>query len=259
MGLHDAKVSHRNYGTNPTLGANQGLGFAIAQVFSQSSKAYTILVGSRNLARGQEAVTRLLGKKANPKSTIETVEIDVSSTESIAAALDKISKDHGHLDILVNNAGVGLAPNFNSAKRDDWRFIFEVNVFGVMDLTQSAFPLLQKSADPKVVLVTSNMGSITRAAGGIIPVGAAGSPYAASKAAINMMLANWQHTQMDVRFWAICPGLCATEFYGDHTKQHGRDPVEAADIVRQCVEGQREDGVGKVSWEEGGKTGIYDW
>lgn len=97
------------------------------------------------------------------------------------------------------------------------------------------------------------------ARGGHVPIGAAGSPYAASKAAINMMVANWVHTQKDVRFWAVCPGLCATEFGGDFTKQYGRDPGEGAEVVRQCVEGERDGDVGRVVFEEKGVRGVYDW
>lgn len=240
-------------------GANQGLGFSIAQVFSESKHPYTILIGSRNLTRGQEAVKKLAAIKTNDESVLSPIQIDVTDSSSIAAIVEKISSKYGRLDVLVNNAGTGFGPKGGADKRDDWRTIFEVNVFGVMELTHSAFPLLQKSSDPKVIVVSSNMGSISKAADGHVPIGSTGSPYAASKAAINMMVANWNHTQKDVKFWAICPGLCATNFGGDFTLQNGRDPKIGADIVRQCVEGEREDQVGKFAYEEDGKRGVYDW
>jgi NAD(P)-dependent dehydrogenase (short-subunit alcohol dehydrogenase family) len=237
------------------VGANQGIGFSIAKTLSQSKTAYTILVGARDPTRGSEAVSKLLATKTNAQSTISTIEVDLTSSQTIEAALATISKDYGRLDVLVNNAGlIGSAET-----RDDWRSIFEVNVFGTMELTQRAFPLLEKSSDPKVVVLTSNMGSITMARGGHVPVGAAGSPYSASKAAINMMVANWVHTQKNVRFWAVCPGLCATEFGGDFTKTYGKDPMLGADVVRQCVEGEREEDVGRVAYEEDGKRGVYEW
>jgi NAD(P)-dependent dehydrogenase (short-subunit alcohol dehydrogenase family) len=130
-----------------------------------------------------------------------------------------------------------------------------------MELTISAFPLLGKSSDPKVIVVTSSVGSITMSANGAVPMGVPGWPYAASKSAINMMLAQWVQSQKNMKFWAVCPGLVATEFGGDFTKNYGRPAKEAADIVRQCVEGERESGIGKVSWEQEqlGGTGIHPW
>lgn len=240
--------------THPS-GANQGIGFHIAQVLSQSKTPYTILVGARDPTRGSEAVSKLLTTKTNSESTISTIEVDLNTSQTINAAIDTISKDYGRLDVLINNAG----RNGNSQTRDDWRAIFEVNVFGTMELTQRAFPLLEKSSDPKVVVLTTNMGSISMARGGHVPLGEAGSPYSASKAAINMMVANWVHTKKGVRFWAVCPGLCATEFGGEFTKQYGKDPKLGADVVRQCVEGERDEEVGRVVYEEDGKRGFYEW
>ncbi|KAF1957098.1 putative short chain dehydrogenase [Byssothecium circinans] len=243
-------------------GANQGIGFAAAEVFAQSKQGYHILVGSRNATRGEEAVSKLLERRTNADSNIATLTLDVSSSESIKAAIETISTRYGKLDVLVNNAGVLYGPTGTSDKRDDWRYIFEVNVFGVMDLTISAFPLLRKSSNPKVVMVTSNMGSLTMVANGHVPIGAMGSPYSASKAAFNMMMLNWVHTQKDIKFWGFCPGLVATEIGGEFTRNNGRPAKEAADLVRQCVEGEREDGQGKISWEQAdlpGGTGIYPW
>lgn len=242
-------------------GANQGLGYAVAETFSQSKNPYNILVGSRNEARGHEAVTKLVKSKSNDKSTISTIQIDVASSDSITAALHRISKEHGRLDILVNNAGIFGAPGkmWNSTSRPDWQTIFEVNVFGAIELVETAFPLLRKSSSPRVIVVTSNMGSISKVANGHVPCGPVGAYYSASKAAINAMVANWSQTQKDINFWAACPGLVATEFGGDFTKQHGRDPKDAADIVRKCAEGEKEDVVGSMIWEQDGKSGVYEW
>ncbi|KAF2635424.1 NAD(P)-binding protein [Massarina eburnea CBS 473.64] len=243
-------------------GANQGIGYSIAEVFSQSKTPYTILIGARNPTRGEEAVSKLSALKTNPGTAIAQVTVDVTSSESIKSAIETISTKYGRIDILVNNAGIMFGPTGGSDQRTDWRHIFEVNVFGVMELTISAFPLLRKSSDPKVVVVSTSMGSLGKVANGHVPIGAMGSPYASSKAAINMMMLNWVHTEKDIRFWAICPGLVSTEFGGEFTRTNGRPAKEAADIVRQCVEGEREDGVAKFSWDQKelpGQTGIYPW
>jgi NAD(P)-dependent dehydrogenase (short-subunit alcohol dehydrogenase family) len=246
---------------NLRVGANQGLGFATAEIFSQSKHPYTILVGTRDQTRGEEAATKLLSTKLNDKTIISTIHIDVASSESISSALDKINTDHGRLDILVSNAGIFGAPGktWNSTTRPDWHTIFEVNVFGAIELVETAFPLLRKSPSPRVIVITSNMGSISKVANGHVPCGPVGAYYSSSKAAINAMVANWSQLQKDIKFWATCPGLVATDFGGDFTKQHGRDPKEAAEIVRKCAEGEKEDGVGLMIWDQDGKSGVYEW
>lgn len=185
----------------------------------------------------------------------------MASSESITSALDKIAKDYGRLDILVSNAGIFGAPGktWNSTTRSDWRAIFEVNVFGAIELVEIAFPLLLKSPSPRVIVVTSNMGSISKVADGHVPCGPVGAYYSSSKAVIDAMVANWNQTQKDIKFWAACPGLVATDFGGNFTKQHGRDPKEAADIVRKCAEGEKEDVVGLMIWDQDGKSGVYEW
>lgn len=230
-------------------------------MFSQSKQPYIILIGSRDLSRGQEAAGKLSNSKTNDETTISAIEIDVASSESIAGALENITTNCGRIDILVNNAGIFGAPGktWNSTTRPDWRVIFEVNVFGAMELVELAFPLLRKSSAPRVVVVSSNMGSISKVAEGHVPTGPAGAYYSSSKAAINAMVANWSQLQKDIKFWAVCPGLVATEFGEDFTKQHGRDPKDAAAIVRMCAEGEKEDVVGKFIWDQDGNSGVYEW
>ncbi|KAJ4295551.1 hypothetical protein N0V90_007564 [Kalmusia sp. IMI 367209] len=242
-------------------GANQGLGFGIAEVFARSEHPYTILVGARDQTRGEEAAAKLLNAKTNDSTTISFIQIDLTSSESIVNALEKVDTEYGRIDTLVNNAGIFGAPGkmWNSTSRPDWRAIFEVNVFGAIELIELAFPLLRKSTSPRVIVLTSNMGSITKVSEGHVPCGAVGAYYSSSKAAINAMVANWTQLQKDIKFWAVCPGLVATEFGGDFTKQNGRDPKDAADIVRKIAEGKKEDVVGRTIWEQDGKSGVYEW
>jgi NAD(P)-dependent dehydrogenase (short-subunit alcohol dehydrogenase family) len=241
---------------NIIVGANQGIGYYIAQALSQSKKPYQIIVGARNPERGNQAVTKLQATKSNENSTITTIPIDVSSHDSIVAAADTVSKTIGHLDILVNNAGIW---GDNNSTREDWARVFDTNVFGTVDTFHIFLPLLLKSSDPKHIIVSSSMGSITMAEQAPRhPLATTASAYRASKAAVNMVLAEITKNVDGLRSWGVDPGLCATEFGGDYTRNKGRDPREAGDIARQCIEGERDDCVGKVVWEENG-TGVRPW
>ena len=92
-----------------------------------------------------------------------------------------------------------------------------------------------------------------------MPTGAVGAYYSASKAAINAMVANWSQTQKEIGFWAVCPGLVGTEFGGEFTRANGRDVREAAEVVRKCVEGEKEGVRGRFIWEQDGEEGVYEW
>lgn len=243
-------------------GANQGIGYYIAELLSQSKTQYHILVGARNPTRGSDAVAGLLASKTNEASTISTIEVDIASHDSIAAAAAKVSEKYGHLNILINNAAFietwGGASSVDTTS--EWRRVFETNVVGTADMTHTFLPLLQKSSDAKVVIVTSSMGSISMMeAAPAHPMVTTASPYSASKAAINMVMVQWAKNLKGIRLWGIDPGLCATEFAGEYSRTKGRHPREGAEIARQCVEGEREDAVGKVVFEQYGETGVRPW
>ncbi|KAF2737065.1 NAD(P)-binding protein, partial [Polyplosphaeria fusca] len=246
------------------LGANKGIGYCVALLLAQSKTPYTILVGCRDLSRGDEAVAKLATSRTNPDTNIAALEIDINSHDSIVTASKNIESSYGGLDYLVNNAAVMSAAG-EVASLTDWRAVFETNVFGTVDCTTLLLPLLSKSATPKIVFVSSSMGSIAMAeAAPPHPLANGPTPYRASKAALHMVMAEWipqlrRDMGHKIKVWGVDPGLCATEFAGEYSLSKGRDPREGADIVRQCLEGQREDCMGKVVWEEGGQTGTRSW
>ncbi|MEU2714372.1 SDR family oxidoreductase [Streptomyces sp. NPDC007205] len=115
---------------------------------------------------------------------------------------------YGRLDILVNNAGTTrIVPldDLDAADATVWRDIFDVNVFGVWQLTTAAVPYLRKSESAAIVNVSSV--SATRALGSSIP-------YAVSKAALNH-LTRLLATQLGprIRVNAVAPGLIDTPWY----------------------------------------------
>ncbi|KAF2260552.1 NAD(P)-binding protein [Lojkania enalia] len=240
-------------------GANQGIGFSISELLSQSKMSYTILVGARNASKGIDAVSQLNTIKINPNAKIVPFLVDLNSHESIVSAVDKVSTDYGRLDILINNAAIGSANGGQqTSDRTEWQKVFETNVFGTVDLTHAFLPLLQKSPDPKIVVVTSTFGTIaaTEAAD---PLFVEASPYKASKAAINMVLVEWNKLLKGIKVWGVCPGLCATDLAGEFTRKNGQDPRKGAVVVQQCIEGERENLRGKMVFEQDGEWGTRPW
>ncbi|KAJ7607467.1 NAD-P-binding protein [Roridomyces roridus] len=112
---------------------------------------------------------------------IETLQLDVSQTDSVKAARDAVASiTGGTLNILVNNAGLGKPPGCSvpatDLDLDDVKTVYEANVFGPMRMVQEFAPLLIASSEGRIV----NIGSMA----GIMPV-PFGSAYNSSKAALH--------------------------------------------------------------------------
>jgi NAD(P)-dependent dehydrogenase (short-subunit alcohol dehydrogenase family) len=192
-------------------GANKNIGLETALQLLQ--QGYYIYLGSRNLDNGLEAVEKL---KAESLSNLEAIQIDVSNDESVKAARVEIGKKTEILDVLINNAGIsGGSPQTTNTDLAVFKQVFDTNLFGVVRVTQAFMDLLQKSTQPRIVNVTSGMGSLTlhndptwkfydfKAA-----------VYNPSKAALNMYTIVLAYELRDTAFKvnAVDPGYTATDF-----------------------------------------------
>lgn len=218
-------------------GANQGIGFAVAQQLLGSGK-YHVLVSARNSSNAQAAVQQLL-TEAVDKNSVTPIILDVTDDSSIEAAAEKVRDEFGHLDILINNAGIGTSSG--KAVRDQFREIFEVNVYGVVAVTEAFLPLLKASSfsDKRVVNVTSGLGLITMAGKKDYAFNANAwyaLDYRSSKAALNMITAaqSIKFASDKIAVIAAAPGMCRTRFTGGQGKKEASDGAKV--IVRAATE-----------------------
>jgi NAD(P)-dependent dehydrogenase (short-subunit alcohol dehydrogenase family) len=213
-------------------GANKSIGFETARQLLKQE--YYIYLGSRNLENGLEAVEKL---KAEGLTNLEAIQIDVSNDESVAAARVEIGKKTEVLDVLINNAGI--LGGMNQTTNTDlavFKQVFDTNLFGVISVTQAFMDLLQKSAQPRIVNVTSGLASLTLhndPTWKYYNVKAA--IYNTSKAALNMYTITLAYELRDTAFKvnAVDPGFTATDF-----NQHsGSGTVEdaAARLVKYAT------------------------
>lgn len=107
-------------------GANSGLGKFAAR--SLLDAGFRVVGTSRNTAALEH----------NPGVTF--VELDVTQDESVAAAVDAVIAQFGRIDVLVNNAGMGLAGASEENSIAQSRRLFDINVFGVMRMTNAVLP-----------------------------------------------------------------------------------------------------------------------
>lgn len=205
-------------------GANKGIGFEVVKQLAQYG--FYVYLGSRNLESGLSAREKL---NAEGIDNIEAVQLDVADPGSIQAARNTIGLKTRVLDVLINNAGIsgGLQQSALASPVDQFRSVFETNLFGVIGVTQAFMDLLKGSIAPRIVNVSTSMASLALAAdldNSNYPVRYAA--YQSSKSALNMYTVNVAYELRDTAFKvnAVCPGWTKTDFTG----QQGTSTVEEA-------------------------------
>jgi NAD(P)-dependent dehydrogenase (short-subunit alcohol dehydrogenase family) len=223
-------------------GANQGVGLQVAKELV--ANGVTVLVGSRDFARGQAAASGI-GQGAI------ALQLDVTNSASIAAAAQRIGEEFGRLDLLVNNAAISNTrkgpvslqeyaetSRASNASLDEVRAVWETNVFGVLAVYQAMLPLLRASSDARIVNVSSGVGSLTTNADPAFPFHAMFGPvYPASKAALNAvtlaMMIELESTAIKVNL--VSPAFTSTNLNG----YAGTESVEdgSREVVRVALLG----------------------
>ena len=192
-------------------GANKGIGFETAKQLAQLD--YFVYLGSRDKAKGLDVINRL---KELGISNVECIEIDVTDIHSVKQARQELESKIETLDVLINNAGIaGIMPqNISTGKMENLRNIFETNFFGAVQTSQQFIPLLQKSTEPVIVNVSSELGSLTIHNKRQNPNYDFFDAYSCSKTALNaftVMLANeFRNTNFKIN--SVTPGYTATDF-----------------------------------------------
>ncbi|HEV7322272.1 MAG TPA: SDR family NAD(P)-dependent oxidoreductase [Ensifer sp.] len=240
-------------------GANKGIGLQIAKDLAK--RGLTVLVGSRDLAKGEVAAATVSPDAA-------AIQIDVTDAASIASAADRIRDTYGRLDVLVNNAGIAstAAPGTSFEERlkqnvpsqapmDYVRAIYETNVFGLMAVTQAMLPLLRQAPAGRIVNMGSSSGSLTLNADPHYAhrrvFGAAYSPSKTAVHAVTLAFAiELEHSNIKVN--TACPGFTATDlndFHGTRTVEQGaREAVRLALLSKEGPTGTFSDEDGTVPW-----------
>ena len=224
-------------------GANKGLGYESARRLIELG--HTVYIGARDTEKGT-AAAETLGAKF--------VQLDVTDDASVDAAAARILAAEGHLDVLVNNAGITgpqVAPADVTA--DTVRETYDTNVFGIVRVTHAMLPLLQASASPVIVNVSSGLGSFAVTADptrieSTFPVIA----YGSSKAAVSALTTQYARAFPELRINVIDPGYTATDLNahsGPQTVTEGTDAIVAmATIGADGPTGTFTDRDGTVGW-----------
>jgi NAD(P)-dependent dehydrogenase (short-subunit alcohol dehydrogenase family) len=238
-------------------GANKSIGLETARQLLQ--QGYYVYLGSRDLAKGQQAVEQL---HAENLTQVEPIQIDVADPASIADAREALGQKTNVLDVLINNAGIsgGMPqPSLGTDVRVI-REVFETNVFGVVEVTQAFIDLLHQAPEPRIVNVTSGLGSLTLhndPSWKYYPV--KGAAYAPSKAALNAYTIMLAYELRDTPFKvnAVDPGYTATDF--NHHSGPGTLSDAAARVVKAATLGPDGPTSQFFSDDNAPESGISPW
>ncbi|KAI1371164.1 putative short chain dehydrogenase/reductase [Hypoxylon crocopeplum] len=248
-------------------GGNSGIGYETVAALSSASADFHVLLGCRSVEKGEGAVNKMQKEFGSAlKGTIQVVQIDLTDRKSINALKEKIEAQFSRLDALVNNGGVLIHTPMDL--HDALRTSFETNVFGPMILTETLEPLLQKSAKPYIIYVSSEQGSITQRLDPKIDIkhrALRGEPYRMSKAAINMLAACHRHnySEWGCKVLAFNPGWCVSNLTGEkgremRMKAGARDPKEPAQTLTSIIQGKRDADIEKNGMVDV-DAGVLPW
>ncbi|MCC3763801.1 SDR family oxidoreductase [Glycomyces sp. TRM65418] len=228
------------HGVALVTGANKGIGRATAAQLA--ARGMTVLIGSREVRRGEAAAAGIRASGGDAHA----ITLDVTDQDTIGRAAEQIADRYGRLDVLVNNAGI--SGSGNAAPQDavdrvpsavDLRVVrevFEVNVFGVIAVTNAMLPLLRRSAAARIVNLTSHAASLTLYADPAGPLaGLPSAAYSPSKTALNAITLQYANELRaeGILVNAVAPGYVDTEINGNTGIL---TPAEAAEpIVRLAM------------------------
>ncbi|NQV15470.1 SDR family NAD(P)-dependent oxidoreductase [bacterium] len=182
-------------------GANRGLGYALTKALAEDD--YKVFMVGRNKIEVDNASAKLQEAGLN----VEGFEADVSKARHVTALSSYVQSQSDHLDILINNAGVIIEPGGLDSQVTCFTInpelveqAFSINTVGALRLVQAFYDLLKKARQPRIVNVSSGMGTLNKIEGGW-------PAYRMSKAAMNALT-----------------GILAVELEGTRIKVNSVDP-----------------------------------
>jgi NADP-dependent 3-hydroxy acid dehydrogenase YdfG len=210
-------------------GASSGFGAAAAVAFARAGSK--LLLGARRIDR-LEAVTIEAKKAGSPAALAHA--LDVADTKSVNDFVAWAGTHTGQLDFLINNAGgaKGLEP-VAEGKDEDWEFMMQTNVLGVLRMTRAALPLMVNTPGSYILNIGSVAGRTAYERG---------AAYCGAKAA-ELSITRALRLELNgtgVRVGTIDPGLAETEFSvvrfkGDQARAQkvyeGIVPLTAQDVA----------------------------
>lgn len=202
-------------------GASTGIGLATTRALRDAG--FRVFGTSRCAsARGADGITML--------------RCDVTDHASVAELVSDVVDQSGHIDVLVNNASIGLFAAAEESSIEQARALFDVNVFGVLRVTNAVLPVMRRQGNGRIINMSSVLGLIPAPYSAI---------YSASKHAIEGYSKSLDHEvrSLGIRVILLEPAFTRTSFEENLTQPDR--PMTVYDSSRGDVEAAARDGLRK--------------
>jgi NAD(P)-dependent dehydrogenase (short-subunit alcohol dehydrogenase family) len=216
-------------------GGASGIGLGIAEAVGR--EGMSVMVADIEPEALDHAVTRLRGLQI----PAEGVVTDVTSRASVEAAADAALAAFGKVHLVCNNAGVSLGGEFGQIAPEDWNWVLDVNLKGVIYGVETFVPLIEAHGEGGHVVNTASL------VGMLSPSGL--EPYAATKYAVVAMTEGWarQLAPKGIGMSALCPGYVHTRIgqaRRNRPARYGEDKYVPPSNPRSMI-GLQPDAVGR--------------
>lgn len=250
-GLRNVDMSQRIFADKRVLltGASSGIGWYLASELVRAG-AYVVVTSRR-----EDRLQKLRQSFGNPRRRLIAVPGDISDPAHRQNLVDTAVSELGGIDLVFNNAGIGAVGAFEDATQERLRRIFEVDFFGVTELTRLALPHLHKGVNPAICIVSSVLAH-------------RGMPRKSEYCAAKFALRGWTEslrlelkpTGIDVV--TISPSTTNSEFFdslldSDPVEKTIKFGIQSAERVAQSILGAVKKGRRELILSPGGKALVW--
>ncbi len=195
-------------------GASSGIGEATAEALAAEGAAVVVA------ARREDRLNDLVGRIEGDGGRVLPVACDVADEEQAHALIQRAKDEHGHVDMLVNNAGVMQLSKIEKGLSDEWRTMFDVNVMGLLYVTDAAVQVMKEQGSGHLVNISSVAGR---------KVGPLRGAYSGTKFAVNAISEALRQELIEdnVRVTVVEPGAVATELITHITDEEAKENANA--------------------------------
>lgn len=222
-------------------GCDSGMGYRIAETALENGDRVAATVLSKELQGPL---------KERFPDRCRYYHLDIRDSKMVSEVVSRIHGDFGSIDVLVNNAGYGLLGSLEETSEDEYRRLFDVNVFGLAEITKAVLPIMRKQRSGRIINTASQAGFV-----GVMGL----AFYSASKFAVEGLseaLAR-EVAPFGIHVSIIEPGSFRTEFAGNSLALSAKvieDYASTAGVIRAGLTGKH----GKQP-NDPGKLGKVVW
>ncbi|WP_281614493.1 SDR family oxidoreductase [Flammeovirga sp. SubArs3] len=196
-------------------GAGSGLGRVTTEALLKSG--YNVIASMRDSkSKGIQIVKELEAFSRQTKGTLFIIELDVTSTTSVNLAISQIESEVGQIDVLINNAGIGGTGWTEAFPEEQYKQIFDVNVFGVQRMMRGILPSMRKRKEGLIINISSIQGRVVFPYSGI---------YTASKFALEGLTESYHYelAPLGIDIILLQPGGFKTSFESKQSGPYDKD------------------------------------